>query len=138
MSSWPPTLVDWGTLTPQLRDGDPVCVVHGLVDTETAPVGIPICPHCHQAVTIARRDRRGVLKCFVGPAPARCSQGHPLVGGRVTVGWTPCMCPAAHPGPGGHRTWTCTACTELGRGHDVAELRWPPHLPESRSATTDR
>src|SRR4051812_23666795 len=44
MSSWPPTLVDWGTLTPQLRDRDTVCVVHGLVDAERAPIGIPTCP----------------------------------------------------------------------------------------------
>jgi hypothetical protein len=129
MSSWPPTLVDWGTLIPQLRDGDPVCLVHGLVDAETATIGIPICPHCHQAVTIAHRDRDGVLRRFVEPQPVHCAadERHPLVGGRMTVGWTPCTCPAADPGPGGHRTWTCTACTELGRGHDVAELRWPPH-----------
>jgi hypothetical protein len=130
MSSWPPTLVDWGVLTPRLRDGDPVCLVHGLVDADTADIGIPICPHCHQAVTIARH-REGVLHHFTEPAPARCTatERHRLVGNRVSVGWTSCGCRYATPGPGGHRTWLCRDCTDLGRDHDVAELRWPPHHP---------
>ena len=132
MSSWPPTLVDWGELTPRLRNGATVCLVHGLVDAEQAPIGIPVCPHCRQAVTLAHRDREGVLREFVEPRPPRCTaaEQHPLAGGRTLVGWTSCGCPAVSPGPGGHRTWTCRDCTELGRGHDVAELRWPPHCAE--------
>jgi hypothetical protein len=104
MSSWPPTLVDWGVLTPRLRDGDPVCLVQGLVDADTGEIGIPICPHCHQAVTIAHY-REGVLHHFTEPAPARCmgAERHRLVGNRVSVGWTSCGYYAT-PGPGGHGT----------------------------------
>jgi hypothetical protein len=128
MSSWPPSLVDWGALTSRLRNGDRVCIVHGLVDAEQAPIGIPICPHCRQAVLVARRDREGVLREFAESAPARCAapERHSLTGGRTMVGWAGCGCAYANPGPGGHRTWLCRECTGLGRGHDVAELRWPP------------
>ena len=128
MSSWPATLADWGELAPRLRDGARVCVVHGLVDAEPARIGIPVCPHCRQAVLVAHRDRDGVLRGFAEPVPQRCTaaERHPLTGGRARVGWTSCGCAHASPGPGGHRTWTCRDCTDLGRGHDVAALRWPP------------
>jgi hypothetical protein len=128
MSSWPPTLADWGELTPRLRDGDPVCAVHGLVAAEQAPIGIPVCPHCRQSVLLAHRDREGVLRSFAEPSPARCAaaERHPLAAGHTLLGWTSCRCAGAAPGPGGHRTWLCRDCVELGRGHDTAELRWPP------------
>lgn len=127
MSSWPPTLVtDWGALMGRLRAGDTVCLVHGLVDAAQAPIGIPICPHCRQAVMVTAYDRRGQRR-FVEPAPKHCAaaEQHPLAGGRMTVGWTGCSCPHATPGPGGHRTWSCRDCTDLGRGPSLAQ-RWPP------------
>ncbi len=132
MSSWPATLVDWGVLTPQLRAGDAVCVVHGQVDVEPAPVGVPVCAHCHQMVLHAYRDDTGVLRSFIEPSPSHCTavERHPLGGGRVRVGWTSCLCARALPGPGGHRIWVCVSCTELGRSRDVAALCWPPHCPE--------
>jgi hypothetical protein len=126
MNSWPPTLVDWGVLTPQLANGAPVCTTHGLVAAEQAPIGIPICPYCRQAVLITHRDQRGKLRGFIGPAPSRCGRGHPLIGGQMTVGWIPCKCPAAWPGPGGHRTWSCTRCVESGRLPAQARDCWPP------------
>lgn len=69
MSSRPPTLVDWGELTPRLRDGATVRIVQGLVDAEQAPVGVPVCPHCGQMVLLAHRDRQGVLRGFAEPVP---------------------------------------------------------------------
>ena len=129
MSSWPPTLVDWGELTPRLRAGDPVCIVHGLVEPEQAPVGIPICPRCRQAVLRVDRDQQGLLRGFAEPGPDRCSaaERHRLIGGRVLVGWTPCGCANAVPGPGGHRTWRCRECADLGRADVVILLQWPVH-----------
>lgn len=137
MSSWPPTIVDWGVLTPRLRDGDRVCQVHGRVDAGLGPVGVPVCPHCGQMVTIARRDRQAVLRGFIEPVPPRCPRGHLLDGGRVILGWQSCGCSYASPGPGGHRTWQCPACITAGT-QDGAEdhggmsdtMRWPPHSAE--------
>jgi len=123
VSTWPPTLVNWATLTPQLRDGDLVCTVHGRVTAEQAPIGIPICPHCHQAVLRTRRDQLAV-RGFSEPTPATCPAGHRLDPGRVSVGWSSCSCAAALPGPGGHRTWGCASCAEQG---EVPPVTWPPH-----------
>lgn len=128
MAATPP--IDWAVLTPQLPNGSTVCVTHGLVDAEQAPIGIPICPHCQQSVTVTDRDRHGVLRGAVYPPPARCARGHPLIGGRMTVGWIPCRCPATDPGPNGHQAWWCTVCTDGGRSEPEARLCWPPIGPD--------
>jgi len=122
--------VNWATLTPQLRHGDLVCVVHGRVAAEQAPIGIPVCPRCRQGVLVAHRDREGVLHEFAEPAPATCPVGHRLDPGRVSVGWNSCSCAAALPGPGGHRTWGCTSCAEQG---ETTTILWPPHPAELRA-----
>jgi hypothetical protein len=37
--------------------------------------------------------------------PGYCRNGHPLVHGKVIVGWHPCQCiPVEQGGQGGHRT----------------------------------
>jgi hypothetical protein len=121
--SWPATRIDWLELTPRLRDGDLVCVTHGLVDAESAAGGLPVCPHCRQMLSRANRDRDGVLRGFAEVTPVYCAgpDRHRLTAGHVTVGWAACQCTNAEPGPGGHRSWSCRECDP------PSVVVWPPH-----------
>jgi hypothetical protein len=122
--------VDWGTLTPRLRPSDRVCTIHGRVRVEWAPIGIPVCTHCHRMMNTVTFGCDGTLKGFAEPAPERCAapEQHSLVGGTVAVSRLPCVCPAALANQNGHRAWSCSACTELGRTDPT--LRRPPHEVE--------
>jgi hypothetical protein len=124
MSARPADSVDWGVITPRLRPGDHTCTTHGVIVPETAPIGVPICPHCrHLASTVHFKD--GKLNGFAEPAPAYCGapERHRLTGGTVQLGWRACSCPATAGGPGGHREWRCAACAKLGR---PSQQIWPP------------
>jgi hypothetical protein len=122
MSSWPASEVDWHQLTPMLRDGEQVCVVHGRVAAVVHDLGLAACPRCHQLLTRVRCDGAGVVRGFAEAAPVFCSgpDRHRLTGGRCLVGWSACDCDMALPGPGGHRTWTCRDCAPATR------FVWPP------------
>lgn len=52
--------------------------------------------------------------------PERCPEGHPLVPGRMLVGWKPCGCTPN----GGHRTIECRH--DVGGRECGAQLERPP------------
>ncbi|GIF17186.1 hypothetical protein [Actinoplanes teichomyceticus] len=136
MSAPPPA--DWGTLTPRLHAGDRVCITHGLVTAERAPIGIPICPHCRQMLSTVRTDRQGRITGFAEPIPPRCAgpQQHPLGARTVLLGWRACLCENTRLGPQGHRLWSCRRCRELGRPQESTVQSWPPCAgPDGAAAT---
>lgn len=57
--------------------------------------------------------------------PNTCPYDHPLVPGRILVGWAPCQCaPALAAGHGrGHRTTQCRACSDEHR----TTVRYEPY-----------
>lgn len=136
--SWPPTLVDWLTATPQLRHGDLVCVVHGRVDATIADWDLPICPHCRQLLSrTVREHTTGRILHFAEPAPAYCASParHPTVPGYVQLGWRSCSCTNVLPGPGGHRWWRCaTPAAESSTGVCGAYAAWPPLMASCTDA----
>lgn len=119
---------DWGTLMPRLHRGDRVCMTHGRVRAEQAPIGIPICSVCSHMLHTVQFDRAGRLAGFAEPIPTVCSaaEQHLLGPGTVLLGWRACLCEHTEPGPSGHRIWTCRQCLALGRPDHLSQKSWPP------------
>lgn len=89
------------------------------MDTTLAPMAL-------LAQALARLEPASYPGDMSSLAPV-CPYGHPLVPGRILVGWAPCQCASALAGlrGRGHRTTQCLACAD----RNITSVRYEPeHL----------
>lgn len=122
--------VDWRA--ENIQPGDWVCFDHGVIQPVVQVV--PCCPCGRLTLKAVIEDG----KLAYGPGrPSHCTKGHPLLPGKVLLGYRGCLCNAG----GGHHTWLCR--TDVG-GVECGDIQEaPPHdiaasAPYFGPGSTDR